>query len=175
VLSDVWYRPNSRNGWCNLVTVQVWFLSVASVTTTTAEVSDCQEKIYVYTHLPEIMDIDKEDERNRKLYHTSSGDSVYPPNHVRSISEKMAISTLPRTDSNEVYYRQTIKLPFKCDRTPFKIGDRDSVEFNGYGVGAAIKELVITLVLAATPDVGRDAARLSTIDTNSVSGRTQVP
>jgi hypothetical protein len=44
-----------------------------------------------------------------------------------------------------------------------------------YGEGAAIKELVVTLVLAATPDIGRDAARLSTIDTISVSGRTQVP
>jgi hypothetical protein len=103
------------------------------------------------------------------------GDSVYPPNHVRTISEKMAISTLPRTDSNEVYYRQTIKLPFNCDCTPFKIGDRDGVEFKGYGTGAPIKELVVTLISAATPDVGRDAARLSTIDTLSVSGRTQVP
>jgi hypothetical protein len=87
----------------------------------------------------------------------------------------MAISTLPRTDSNEVYYRQTIKLPFKCDRTPFKLGDRDGVQFKGYGTGALIKELVVTLILAATPDVGKDAARLSTIDTISVSGRTQVP
>jgi hypothetical protein len=171
----LWYRPNGRNGWCNLVTVRVWLLSVASVTTTTAEVSECQEKLYVYTRLPEIMDIDKVDERNQKLYHTSSGESIYPPSHVRTISEKMAISTLPRTDSNEVYYRQTIKLPFKCDRTPFKIGDWDGVQFKGYGVGAAVKELVVTLISAATPDVGRDAARLSTIDTISVSGRTQVP
>jgi hypothetical protein len=171
----LWYRPNGRNGWCNLVTVRVWLLSVASVTTTMAEVSECQEKLYVYTRLPEIMDIDKVDERNQKLYHTSSGESIYPPNHVRTISEKMAISTLPFTDSNEIYYRQTIKLPFKCDRTPFKIGDRDGVQFKGYGVGAAVKELVVTLISAATPDVGRDAARLSTIDTISVSGRTQVP
>jgi hypothetical protein len=63
----LWYRPNGRNGWCNLVTVRVWMLSVASVTTTTAEVSECQEKLYVYTRLPEIMNIDKVDEQNRKL------------------------------------------------------------------------------------------------------------
>jgi hypothetical protein len=37
----LWYRPNGRNGWCNLVTVRVWLLSVASVSTITAEVSEC--------------------------------------------------------------------------------------------------------------------------------------
>jgi hypothetical protein len=168
----LWYRPNGRNGWYHLVTVRVWLLSVMSVTTTRAEVSECQEKLYVYTRLPEILDIDKVDERNGKLYHTISGESIYPPSHVRSISEKMTISTLPRTDGNEVYFKQTIKLPFKCDRNPVKIGDRDGIQFKGYGTGALIKELVVNLVSVATP-MGTDVARVSTIDTISVSGRTE--
>jgi hypothetical protein len=171
----LWYRANGRKSWCNLVTVRVWLFSIASVATTTAEVSECQEKLYVYTCLPEIMDKNKVDERIRKLYHTSSGDFVYPPNHVCTISEEMAISTLPRTDSNKVYYKQAIKLHFKCDCTPFKIDNWDGVQFKGYGAGALVKELVVTLILAYTPDIGRDAARLSTIDTISVSSRTQVP
>jgi hypothetical protein len=138
-------------------------------------VSECQEKLYVYTRLPEYFDVHKVDERNRKLYSTNSGECIYPPNHMRTISEKMAIATLPRRATGEFYYKQTIQLPFKCDRTPVTIGSREGVQFKGYGEGAIMKELIVNLASVATPDLRTNVYRGTSCEVVSLSGRTQVP
>jgi hypothetical protein len=86
----------------------------------------------------------------------------------------MAIATLPCRDSGEFYYKQTIQLPFMCDRTPVTIGYREGVQFKGYGKGAIMKELIVNLALVATPDLRTNVYRGTSCDVVSFAGRTQV-
>jgi hypothetical protein len=170
-----WYREVNKKVWTVHCTVEVWLLSNNSVTTVFAEVSECQHKLYVFIRLPEILDIYKVDERNLKLFYTDSGDPIYPENHIRAVSQKMALMTLPRSDQDEVYFKQTIHLPFKVSRDPVKLDGREGVQFKGFGSG--IKQMVVELISAKSCYPKNKSHRTNStipVDYVSVAGRTYI-
>jgi hypothetical protein len=171
-----WYREIDKKEWSVHCTVDVWLLSINSVTTVFAEVSECQHKLHVFICLPEILDIYKVDERNLKLYYTESGEPIYPESHIRAVSQKMALMTLPRNDQDEVYFQQTIQLPFKVSRDPVKIDGREGIQFKAFGTGGYIKQLVVELISAKScyPKNTRFPTMVP-VDFVSVAGHTCVP
>jgi hypothetical protein len=113
-----WSDPVPGTGnWWDRVSVNVWLLSVADVTTVKATVSDCHQKLLIWIKLPKIFDYHKLEERNSRMYYyKKSNKPIYPHTHVQSIAQKKALMTLPRDMNNEVWFKQSIFLPFKVSK-----------------------------------------------------------
>jgi hypothetical protein len=76
-----WSGPVPGTGeWRDRVSVNVWLLSIADVTTVKATVSDCYQKLLVWIKLPKIFDYHKLEERNSRMYYyKKSNEPIYPP------------------------------------------------------------------------------------------------
>jgi hypothetical protein len=129
----------------------MWLLSLAEVdeNTVVVRVTDDLQHLEVYIKLPSILDIQRVDERNARLYvEKITGSAIYAPTHVRSIAQKRALLSLPRTKDGFVYFKQTIHLPFKVTKNPQLCNGYDGIQYKCYE-GGLIKQLVVELVSAA--------------------------
>jgi hypothetical protein len=106
----------------NHCSVFIWLLLVLSVTTVTTRVSDDQQKLEIFTILPSILDKDRVDDRNARCFRDSTGQLLYPPSHIRSVSHKQALSTYAHNEKGQVVFKQTIYLPFRVGKEPCKMG-----------------------------------------------------
>jgi hypothetical protein len=107
------------------------------------------QKLEISMKLPRILDIQQIDERNGLLYvDKSTGAALYAPTHVRTIAQKKALQTLPCTKDGQVYFKQTVYLPFKVQKTPEMCNGYGGIQYKCYK-GGLIKQLVVELVSAS--------------------------
>jgi hypothetical protein len=78
----------------------------------------------------------------------STGANIYAPTHVRTIAQKKALQSLPRTKDSKVYFKQTVFLPFKVLKTPEMCNGYRGIQYKCYE-GGLIKQLVVELVSAS--------------------------
>jgi hypothetical protein len=157
----------------NHCSVFIWLLSVLSVTTVTTRVSDDQRKLEIFTILPTILDKDRVDERNARCFRDSSGQPLYPPSHIRSVSHKQALSTYARNEKGQVVFKQTIYLPFRVGKEPCKMWGKAGVQIYFFGQQGEIKIMVVELVSASSQHLSTKNYVPSRYDLFSVAGTGQ--